>query len=57
MHTTRFLFYAGLLHLGHAAYSVKDNYDASNWLDMFDFETVGNERLEAETWLSSFTAR
>lgn len=40
MYTTRFLFYAGLARLGLAAYSIQDNYDSGNWVDMFDFNTV-----------------
>lgn len=40
MHTTLFLFYAGLARLGHAAYSVQDNYNAGNWVNMFNFDTV-----------------
>ena len=47
-----FLFYAGLVRLAHAAYSVQDDYDASNWVDMFNFDTVGVVRLESAVWLS-----
>lgn len=52
MYTTLFLFYAGLVRLGYGAYSVQDNYDVSNWLDMFNFDTVGFMKSEAVTWLS-----
>ena len=40
MYGNFFLLCAGLVRLGHAAYAVQSNFDASNWADAFDFQTV-----------------
>lgn len=49
MYESLFLLYAGLVRLGHAAYTVQDNYNASNWADSFDFFTVESVSLEVVT--------
>lgn len=49
MYKNLFLLYAGLIRLGHAVYSVQDNYDVSNWANMFNFDTVEHGRLETVT--------
>lgn len=41
MRISSFILYGGLVRLGFSAYSIKDSYDSSNWLDMFTFSTVG----------------
>lgn len=45
MYTILLFLCAGLARLGHAAYWLRDDYKASNWVDMFNFETVRTGRL------------
>ncbi len=52
MFTVLVLFYAGLVRLGHAAYSLQHDYDSRNWVDMFHFDTVRARRLEMATLLN-----
>lgn len=56
MYAILFLLYAGLVRLGHAAYTVQDTFSASNWADAFDFFTVRSVSLEIVTELSTLVA-
>ena len=41
MHFFALFFGASLAQLGFAAYSLKDDYSGNNFVNMFNFDTVG----------------
>ena len=57
MYEILFLLYAGLIHLARAAYTVQDNFNASNWADAFEFFVVEPVNLETVTELSILIVR
>lgn len=57
MYEIIFLLYAALVHLGRAAYTVQDNFNATNWADAFEFFTVEPVNLDIVNELSTLIVR
>lgn len=55
MYFSTLILSSGLVRFGLAAYSIKDNYDSTNWLDMFTFDTVSS--VACPCWVDHVSTR
>lgn len=57
MYFSKCVVFAGLAHLGLSLYQVTDVFNSSNWVESFNFETVGLQKLPWRRELISHEGR